>query len=483
MPLSQLQPALLWRHFQTLCSFPRPSKHEGALRAHLQDWAKAQGLAYEVDATGNLLIKKPATPGFEDRQTVVLQGHLDMVTQKNADTTHDFYVDPIRPRVQDGWVRAEGTTLGADNGIGVAAGLAVLESKDIEHGPIEVLLTVDEEAGMSGVHGLQAGWLNGQILLNLDTEDWGELYVGCAGGVDVAVSRPLAHEPIVAGTQVLRVAVKGLRGGHSGVDIHLERGNANRLLARVVDDLLALPHARLVSFEGGTLRNALPREAFAVIAVAEEGSDRVQSVVRRWQQRLNRELARVDEGVKLSVEPAEAAQSLSAQTSRQVIDLLMTLPLGVARWSQAVPGVVESSSNLGVVRVGEAGFSALLLVRSLTDEGQDEVARRIEAIARMAGAQSERSGAYPGWTPDLSSSALKLVQDAYRARYGKDAEIKVIHAGLECGLIAGKYPAMQMVSFGPTVRGAHSPDERVEIESVGYFWDLLVDALKAVPVR
>lgn len=483
MPLSQLQPALLWRHFQTLCSFPRPSKHEAALRDHLRAWAAAQGLAHEVDGTGNLLIRKPATPSFEDRQTVVLQGHLDMVTQKNADTAHDFFNDPIRPRVEDGWVKADGTTLGADNGIGVAAGLAVLESKDIEHGPIEVLLTVDEEAGMSGVQGLKPGWLTGQMLLNLDTEDWGELYVGCAGGVDVTVSRPLAQEPIPAGMQVIKLAIKGLRGGHSGVDIHLERGNANRILARVINDLLARCASRLVSFEGGTLRNALPREAFAVLAVPEAESDQIQAVVRRWQQRLSRELARVDEGVKLSVEPALAEHGLSGQASRQVIDLLQALPHGVSRWSQAVPGVVESSNNLGVVRVGEAGFSAALLVRSLTDEGLDDVASRIEAIARMAGAQSERHGAYPGWAPDPSSSALKLLQDVYRERYGKEAVIKVIHAGLECGLIAGKYPALQMVSFGPTVRGAHSPDERVEIETVGYFWNLLVDALKAVPKR
>ncbi|KPC55152.1 aminoacyl-histidine dipeptidase [Amantichitinum ursilacus] len=483
MPLSSLYPQPLWRHFQTLCDFPRPSKHETALRDHLYQWAQARGLWAEVDEVGNLLIRKPATPGYEDRQAIVLQGHIDMVTQKNEGNPHDFFKDPILPRIEGEWVKATGTTLGADNGIGVAAGLAVLESSELQHGPIEVLLTIDEEAGMTGVKGLRAGWLQAQILLNLDTEDWGELYLGCAGGVDVVVSRPLAHEPVPAGYEVFKLTVKGLRGGHSGVDIHQERGNANKLLARILNDVLAQGPAHLVSFEGGTLRNALPREAFALVALPGDAAPALAGSARRWQARLAKELARVDDNVTVLFEPAEAAEGLSVNTSRQVIDLLLGLPYGVARWSQAVPGVVESSNNLGVVRVNAEGFKAALLVRSLTDEGVDEVSSRIEAVARMAGAQTERSGGYPGWAPDPSSAALALVQKAYRERYGHDAELKVIHAGLETGLIAGKYPDLAMVSFGPTIRGAHSPDEGVEIATVGYFWELLVDALKAVPAR
>ncbi|GAB7128071.1 beta-Ala-His dipeptidase [Silvimonas sp. JCM 19000] len=483
MPLSSLYPQPLWRHFQTLCDFPRPSKHETALRDHLYQWAQARGLWAEIDEVGNLLIRKPATPGYEDRQTIVLQGHIDMVTQKNEGNPHDFFKDPILPRIEGDWVKATGTTLGADNGIGVAAGLAVLSSDDLQHGPIEVLLTVDEEAGMSGVKGLRAGWLQAQILLNLDTEDWGELYLGCAGGADVVVSRPLAQEPVPPGYAVFKLSIKGLRGGHSGVDIHTERGNANKLLARVLNEVLAQTPAHLLSFEGGTLRNALPREAWALLALPSDSAHALAAIARRWQARLTKELARVDDNVAVLCEAAEASEGLSASTSRQVIDLLLALPYGVARWSQAVPGVVESSNNLGVVRVNAEGFKAALLVRSLTDEGVDEVASRIEAVARMAGAQTERSGGYPGWAPDPTSAALALVQKAYRARYGHEAELKVIHAGLETGLIAGKYPDLAMVSFGPTIRGAHSPDEAVEIATVGYFWELLVDALKAVPAR
>lgn len=482
--LNELEPRPLWAHFQTLCDFPRPSKHETALRDHLRAWAEARGLATRLDAVGNLLICKPATPGMADRETVVLQGHLDMVTQKNAGTEHDFLRDPIRPLIgDDGWVRAEGTTLGADNGIGVAAALAVLESDDLPHPAIEALFTLDEEAGMTGAQGLGTDLLTGRLLLNLDTEDWGEFYVGCAGGIDVLLERSLDSEALPADREALRVELTGLRGGHSGVDIHLERGNATRLLGRVLAALAAEHDARLVSLEGGTLRNALPREAFAVIAVPAAQRAAVAATLDQWQALLRDELAGVDDGVTLVLREAQAARMLDTTASAAVMDLVNALPHGVARWSQRVPGVVETSNNIGVVRAGEDGFSAVLLVRSLLDSGLAARVGEIVAVGRLGGCRTATEGRYPGWTPNPDSPLLALGLDVYRRHFGGEAAVKVIHAGLECGILAGKYPGLDMLSFGPNVRGAHSPDERVEIASVAMFWQLLAALLAATPVR
>ena len=482
--LHQLQPAPLWRHFQTLCDFPRPSKRELPLRDHLRAWAIAGGLATRLDAAGNLLISKPATSGMENRPTIILQGHLDMVAQANASSLHDFERDPIRPRVgDDGWVRASGTTLGADNGIGVAAALAVLESSDIAHPAIEALFTLDEEAGMSGALELAPDLLSGTLLLNLDTEDWGEFYVGCAGGVDVSVSRAVATESVPAGWPVRRIALTGLRGGHSGVDIHLERGNANKLMARVLADLAQRFDLRLASLEGGTLRNALPREAFAVVAVPAGHEAHLAAALDGWQAMLRDELAGVDEQLALALSDAVADRVLARPDQQAVLDALLACPHGVARWSQRVPGVVETSDNLGVVRLGLDGFSAVLLVRSLLDSGLAALAAQIEATFRLAGCTTQRANGYPGWTPNPASPLLALGLKVYRDAYGEDAKVKVIHAGLECGILAGKYPALDMLSFGPDIRGAHSPDERVNVASVGRFWDLLVALLAAVPPK
>lgn len=482
--LNELEPRALWAHFQTLCDFPRPSKHEAALRDHLRAWAEARGLVARQDAAGNLLILKPATPGMENRETIVLQGHLDMVAQKNAGTTHDFLHDPVRPVIgDDGWVRADGTTLGADNGIGVAAALAVLESDDLPHPAIEALFTLDEEAGMGGARGLAGDLLSGRLLFNLDTEDWGEFYVGCAGGIDVLLTRALDSEPLPAGREVMEVSLGGLRGGHSGVDIHLERGNATRLLGRVLAALTTGHELRLVSLEGGTLRNALPREASAVIAVPAGDRAALSAALDRWQAGLRDELSGVDEGITLTLRDALASHMLGHASSAAVIDLVNALPHGVARWSQRVPGVVETSNNLGVVRAGADGFSAALLVRSLRDEGLTARVGEIVAVGRLGGCRAETEGRYPGWTPDPDSPLLALGLDVYRRHFGAEAAVKVIHAGLECGLLAGKYPGLDMLSFGPNVRGAHSPDERVEIASVADFWRLLTAMLAEAPVR
>ncbi|WP_293937156.1 aminoacyl-histidine dipeptidase [Iodobacter sp.] len=480
MVITDLAPLPLWRHFDTICRFPRPSRHESALREHILSWALGRGLAAQLDSGGNLIIRKPASPGMEDRQGVVLQGHLDMVAQKNAGHTHDFMTDPIRTRIENGWVHAEGTTLGADNGIGVAAALAMLES-NLPHGPLEVLLTIDEESGMTGARSLEAGLLQGKLLLNLDTEEWGEVYVGCAGGVDVSLGRKLSTEPLAAGFDVFEIGLTGLVGGHSGVDIHLERGNAIRLLARVMNAASREIEAKLVSFHGGTLRNALAREAFAKISVAACDVPRLAEIVDSYQALFRDELADTDPNLTLSLKPSTTDIVPIAAHARLALDLLLALPHGVRRWSKSLPGVVETSNNLGVVSVDNGRFEAVLMVRSLKNIRMRELADAITATGRLAGCVVEEEGEYPGWTPDLNSTALALLQNTYQQRYGKQPAVQVIHAGLECGLLGAAYPNMDMVSFGPTIRGAHSPDERVEIASVASFWELLVDALAAVP--
>ncbi|WP_348945308.1 aminoacyl-histidine dipeptidase [Chitinibacter sp. FCG-7] len=482
MSIEQLSPPQLWQHFAQICRFPRPSKHETALRDHIQAWAQARGLSTQLDRVGNLIIRKAASAGMENRLGVVLQAHLDMVAQKNEATKHDFIRDPIQPRIVDGWVSACGTTLGADNGIGVAAALAVLESPEVVHGPLEVLFTLDEEAGMSGAQGLEPGLLQGHLLLNLDTEDWGEIYVGCAGGMDISLNRSLHHEALPAGYVVRDLVLNGLKGGHSGVDIHLERGNAIKLLARLLSEAIPRFDARLLNFRGGTLRNALPREAFAQLAIPACDAVQFARCVELFKQILQAELGESEPALHLSVSDAEAGNSLALTAADTVlaIDLLLALPHGVRRWSQQIAGVVETSNNLGVVKIDERRFEAVLMLRSLTDSGLHELQTMIEALARLARLGVEASGAYPGWAPDTDSAALKLLQDVYQQLYGHAPAVKVIHAGLECGLIGRAYPELEMVSFGPTIRGAHSPDERVEISSVAQFWQLLQSALAAV---
>jgi dipeptidase D len=485
MPIEQLEPKALWQHFARLCQFPRPSKHEVLLREYLQSWAQQRQLHTELDTAGNLIIRKAASAGMEDRAGIVLQAHLDMVAQKNAETAHDFFRDPIVPLIGDGWVTAQGTTLGADNGIGVAAALAVLENQRIAHGPLEVLFTIDEEAGMTGAQGLTPGVLQGQLLLNLDTEDWGEVYVGCAGGVDIALSRSLHYEALPAGFVVREVALTGLKGGHSGVDIHLDRGNAVKLMARLLSRAIPQFDLRVLSLHGGTLRNALPREAFAKVAIPVCDVANFTEFVAQRNHEFSAELAGVESLLRLECRDvmANAAPplALNLADSGMVVDLLLALPHGVHRWSQSIAGVVETSNNLGVVHIDEHRFEAVLMLRSLTDAGLAALQNIIGAIARLGKLSFEASGAYPGWTPNLDSAALHLLQQTYQTLYGQAPAVKVIHAGLECGLIGRAYPQLAMVSFGPTIRGAHSPDERVEIASVAQFWQLLTACLAAVP--
>lgn len=481
MTLSALQPALLWQHFQTLTQIPHPSGHETQLRDHWRAWAQDLGLSTELDAGGNLIIRKPASPGMENRQGVILQAHLDMVSQKNSGHPHDFRTDPLQLRIVDGWVKATGTTLGADNGIGVAAALAVLQDPEACHGPLEVLLTLDEEAGMTGARSLEAGRLQGHLLFNLDTEEWGEVYVGCAGGVDVTVRTRLETAPLPEGWGVHALALTGLRGGHSGCDIHLGRANAIVLMARALRMLQEAMPLQIVTLQGGTVRNAIARESFATVAIPGDRQAIFSQILLETAACFNEEFAGVEPQIALAIQSAEAGEGLSAAATSRVLDLVLALPCGVHRFSHAVPGVVETSCNLGVLQVGAGLLEAILLPRSLIDSGLDEMAGRIEAVTRLAGAQIECANAYPGWQPDLSSLAFKVVMDSCRATFQFEPAIKVIHAGLECGLIGARYPEVQMVSFGPTIRNAHSPDEMVEIATVGQFWKLLKASLAAVP--
>ncbi|OQS08843.1 cytosol nonspecific dipeptidase [Chromobacterium violaceum] len=481
--IAKLEPTAVWEHFQTLCDIPRPSKHEEQVRDYMKGWAELRGLETVVDKVGNLIIRKPATPGYEDRAGVVLQGHLDMVCQANSGTEHDFFKDPIRPVLEDGWLVAENTTLGADNGIGVALGMAVLSGDDVAHGPVEVLLTLDEEAGMGGALGLETGLLRGQYLINIDTEEWGEFYMGCAGGVDVNVTREYAVEAVPAGFQTASLTIKGLKGGHSGADIHLGRGNANKILIRLLRELEAETELRLSSLQGGTARNALSREAFAVVAYPTADAAKVAAKLDAFQALMRFELAGVDEGVSVLSEAAPAAGVLARADQDVILAALHAAPHGVKRMSQRVEGVVETSNNLGVVSVADGKVFANLMVRSLLDSGTWMLAREAESLFKLAAFKVEMEGGYPGWAPNPQSKLLALFKDVYRQEFGAEAEVQVIHAGLECGILGSKYPNLDMVSFGPNIRGAHAPGERVEVESVGKAWQLLQAVLKAIPAR
>ena len=478
-----LQPAAVWSHFATLCAIPRPSKGEARLREHLLGWANARGLATSVDAAGNLIVRKRASAGRESAPGVVLQAHLDMVCQANAGTPHDFTRDPIEPVLRDGWVLAEHTTLGADNGIGAALMLAVLEDESLAHGPLEALFTVDEESGMGGARGLDPDALAGRLLLNLDTEEWGQFYLGCAGGINVHVRRAGRPEAPPDGHVALRIDVRGLRGGHSGVNIHEGRGNAIKLLVRALRDVERRWPLRLAALRGGTARNALPREASAVVAVPRAAATEVAALLAGLQAVCRDELAGIDGEVALSCAPGapgEIARVLDAAGQAAWLASLHAAPQGVRRMSLKVPGVVETSDNLGVVELTPDGGECCFMVRSLVDSAGAELAEEIVSLFALSGGGAEASGHYPGWAPDPASPLLAVCREVYRANFGSVPAIEVIHAGLECGLIGGTYPGMDMVSFGPTIRGAHAPGETVEVGSVERCWRLLREILAAL---
>jgi dipeptidase D len=451
--IKDLHPTEVWTHFYTLTQIPRPSKKEAEIIAYMKKFGEDLGLETIVDEVGNVIIKKPATPGMENRQGVVLQGHLDMVPQKNNDTAFDFEKDAIVALIDGDWVTADGTTLGADNGIGVAAAMAVLEATELKHGPVEALFTVDEETGMTGAFGLKPGLLNGDILVNMDSEDEGELYVGCAGGIDVSATKSYVEEEAPEGYESYQVHVQGLKGGHSGMDIPLGRANANKVLFRFLMQAESDLKVRLSEASGGDLRNAIPRESHALVLVPAEKTGKFESMVSEYEKMYRKEFAETEPDLAFTCTPAtRPAKVVPVEEQAKFIRAIFACPNGVQRMSQSMKGLVETSNNLAIAQIKDGKFVALNLTRSSVDSAKEATAWKIAAVFQLIEAEVKLSGEYPGWKPNMDSPILKTCQEVYHKHFGKVPEIKAIHAGLECGLLGGVYPNLDMISFGPTIR-------------------------------
>ncbi|MBR4734969.1 MAG: aminoacyl-histidine dipeptidase [Bacteroidales bacterium] len=483
MSIKDLEPKVVWNNFYNLTRIPRPSKHEGKVIEFLYNWGVSHGFETIKDPTGNIIIRVPATPGMENRRGVILQGHMDMVPQKTSDSSHDFLQDPINAYIDGEWVTADRTTLGADNGIGVAMGLSVLEDKSVKHGPVEVLVTYDEETGMTGATCLEPGVLKGDILINLDSEQEGELCVGCAGGLDVSAQFKYLKYNTQDGCKGLKVTVKGLQGGHSGMDISLYRANANKVLARMLLPVMELLGVKLSSFTGGSLRNAIPFEAEAELVVPQENLKAVKEMIQNEFGRIKAEFKESDPTATLIVEdiPA-AAKHIQPSVMLRAVKAMLACPSGVIRMSRTMKGLTETSINMAIVRTEKGKITIHSLMRSAVDSAKAALATRVRCIFELAGADSvEFAGGYSGWTPKLDTPMNKVMMDQYKKVTGEDMEIMATHGGLECALLGAKYPAWEMVSVGPTIKYTHSPDEKVNIASVGRTWEYLKAVLENVP--
>ncbi len=480
--LTQLKPQPLFNYFEEICQVPRPSKKEEQIRKFLLDFAKKNGFESKTDKAGNVLILKPATPGMENAPTVILQTHMDMVCEKNSDKIFDFEKDPIEPIIVDGWVKANGTTLGADCGIGIAAQLAVLTSNEIKHGPIECLITVDEETGLTGAFALEAGFLTGSILLNLDSEDEGEIFIGCAGGVDTLASFNYKAENTPEDSVALKLSVSGLSGGHSGDDIHKNRGNANKILNRFLWDFTKEFNARLADFNGGNLRNAIARESFGVITVPSNQKETLLNKYSTLAAAIKDEFAFSEPKLKIECTETELPNSvIDKETQEKFLNAIYACPHGVLEMSTRMEGMVETSANLASVKfTNDNKIQITTSQRSELESRKHFAANSVEAVFRLAGATVTHSDGYPGWAPNPNSPVLKTTVDSYKKLFGVEPIVRSIHAGLECGLFLEKYPHLDMVSFGPTIKGAHSPDERLDIETTDKFWKHLVDVLEHI---
>jgi dipeptidase D len=480
--IKKLNPTLLWGFFAELTQIPRPSGFLEPIRAHMLSFGRKLGLETRTDEIGNVVICKPATQGMEGRPIVVLQAHLDMVPQKNSNINHDFRKDPIRPRIVDGWVKATGTTLGADNGIGVAAVMAVLASKDLKHGPIEALFTVDEETGMYGAFALKPSFFDGRVLFNLDSEEEGSLFVGCAGGVNFNAEFQFDHlVPVPGGDVAVRLELKGLKGGHSGIDIVLGRANANKLLFRFLKQAVAEFEARVSSFNGGNLRNAIPREAFAVVTIPEEGLQDLADAVADYEEQLNVEYQGIENSLSFSLCVVEMPSGLlPEEVQDDVINAVVAAHDGVYRMMPSMPNVVETSSNLAICKVEDGQVYCRFLIRSSAESMKEALVSAQQSLFALAGAKVTTDADYPGWRPNLSSPMLHLLSDIWLREYAQTPHVNVIHAGLECGIIQEVVGPMDMISFGPNLIFPHSPDEGVEVSSVQRFWNFLVKALEAI---
>lgn len=481
--LSTLEPKFTWQIFNDICKIPHPSHHEQMITKYIVDFANSHHIAYQIDKTGNILLTKPATKGLEHCPSIALQAHMDMVPQKNEDTVHDFLTDPIQAYIDGEWVKAKGTTLGADNGVGLASALAVLIDPTVEHGPLEVLVTTSEETGMHGAFGLQPNWLKSKYLINTDSEDEGEIFTGCAGGVDFTTTFAITYAVMPEKHDCyMRISLKGLKGGHSGCDIHLGRGNAIKLMARFLAEYAQDFSFRLADIQGGSLRNAIPREAFAEISLNKQDLPKLESILQQYKTTLKNELGSVEPNIEINLSDVDATKVrrvLTTEHQNKIINWLNSAPNGVVRMSDQIHGVVETSLNLGIVNIKENQLYVNFLIRSQVDSAKDAVVSTLISLSQLVNANYEISGGYSGWEPKLDSSLLQLAKDKYHELFSQKAKIMVIHAGLECGLFKQSYPDMDMISIGPTIVSPHSPDEKVNIQSVHRYWDLLIAILKS----
>ncbi|MEZ4687563.1 MAG: aminoacyl-histidine dipeptidase [Bacteroidia bacterium] len=481
-----LQPQVLWNHFSDLNEVPRPSKKEERVIQFMVDFGKKLGLETLVDEVGNVIIKKPASAGMEDRQTVVLQSHLDMVHQKNNNTVFDFDKEGIRMLVDGDWVKAEGTTLGADNGIGVAAIMAILSSSDIPHPPVEALFTIDEETGMTGAMGLKGGLLSGDILLNLDTEDDDELTIGCAGGVDVSASGSYETRfDFIGEFTNFEILVKGLTGGHSGMDIHKGRGNANKLMNEILKEAADKFSIMILEIDGGGLRNAIPRESVAVIMIEMDSVFEFEQYIQSKNKAFKEAYKETDPDLEVEVFPYNSIdfEPLSTDFQKKLLQAVEDCHNGVYTMSKEVDGLVQTSNNLARILVKDGKYEILCLTRSSIEEEKFELASKLHEAFRPLGGKVENGGSYPGWAPNPSAPIIKVMSSLYSEMFKDKPHVNACHAGLECGILGTNYPDMDMISFGPNIRGAHSPDEKVQVSSVQKFWDYLLETLKRTPVK
>ncbi|MDH3457772.1 MAG: aminoacyl-histidine dipeptidase [Gemmatimonadota bacterium] len=477
--VADLAPQNLWKHFDHILTIPRGSKDEERMRAYVIDVAERSGVPYKIDETGNVVARKPATPGHESAPVTILQSHLDMVNEKNSDVDHDFSKDPIIPRQDGAYLTASGTTLGSDNGIGVAAMLAVMEAKDLVHGPLELLFTVDEETGLTGAASLDGSLLEGRRLLNLDSEEEEMVYVGCAGGADSTITLPLMSCPIPSGTIALDIRLHGLKGGHSGVDIHLQRGNAVKLLARALNALSFHMSFHLSAISGGNKHNAIPREAFATVVLPGGVKAQLTAELEQEMAAIHEEFRAAEPGLTLEVKEGKPPHDVwDDTTTEKVLHLLTALPHGVLAMSYDIPDLVETSTNLATVVMSNGSLVVGMSSRSSVESALRATRLSIRAIATLAGARVEEGNGYPGWKPNLQSELLAVLKRVHERKLGHTPEIKAIHAGLECGIIGEKVPGMDMISFGPQIEFPHSPDERVKIDSVASFYELLAMTLE-----
>lgn len=486
--IKKLEPKEVWKHFYSLTQIPRPSGHEKEVEAFLVNFGKEHNLETIKDKAGNVIIRKPATKGMENKTGVILQAHVDMVPQKNSDVVHDFTKDPIDAYIDGEWVKARGTTLGSDNGMGAAAIMAILESKTLEHGPLEALFTATEETGMDGANGLKPGVLKGDILLNLDSETEGEFFMGCAGGLDANIDFKFKPQPVPKGYKSFTLSVKGLKGGHSGMDINLGRGNAIKIMFRYLNRTKKQWKIQLADVTVDGLRNAIPREAFSTILVPENKVDDIIKCVAKYEAIVNNELGAVEDHIEIKLTPVKMPKfMINNPVQMRLIRSIIACQNGVIRMSKEMPGVVETSSNLAIVKSsiksGVGNIEVKCLLRSSVDSSKDALAANIGAAFELAGAEAYFDGAYPGWKPNANSAIVKLAHKVYKKKFNKEPKITAVHAGLECAILGAKYPNWDMMSFGPTLEHPHSPDERVNIKSVGVFYDFLCTLLKNIPEK